>query len=150
LFLLCVEASFCETARRAQPLSSWADQPEPSGEALFASGRVSIVHAHPAVVQSGERISIKALGGGSRAPRRQMLGTRLVWKQNRGQAGFHLINPIEVEGSRGRDGSASASASPSAPSRSCFCSCTSNLKIGLLQERSWPYRQELSRVVFSS
>ena len=69
-----------ETPPRVQPLTRWADQPLPSAKALFVPAQgvwYSSVNrtAAPAVVHSGARISVKALGGGPRGPRCRLLGS---------------------------------------------------------------------------
>jgi hypothetical protein len=79
-----------ETQQPGQPLSVSAIAVR--GDVLFASGQgldgINRAGAPGVVqfIQSGEQISIKALGSGSRAPlvpRCRLLGTRLVWKQTR-------------------------------------------------------------------
>jgi hypothetical protein len=109
-----------ETAQGGQPLSSGVDQPLPAARRCLHVHRA----AAPSVGQSGEQISIKALGGGSRAPRRRLLGTRLVWKQKSMTSGVSSHQPYQKRPGCRRQCPNCPQLSQTVPN----CNCTFNLE----------------------
>jgi hypothetical protein len=147
LFLLCVGAPVLRNTAASAA----------THRRCFASWEVSIVQTRSQSATHSSRSELRPLVVAREAPRRRLLGTRLVWKQNRGQAGFHLIQPYQARpGCRRHNpivptcchllplvATCSTALHCSATATATATACTLNLNLQL-HECSWPCRHQIS------